>query len=96
MKINLNDKVTGTLTEYGLRVVAALPEHEREHIRKFDLQGSVLSVELWRFMGIFGRYSYAGAPWVITDNVIVVTQPAVTAVPKPLRARRVAKGARHE
>ncbi len=78
--MNLNDKVTVTLTDHGKNIVDEyIRELELEthmkfgYLYKYDKNGK-LSMELWNLMSLFGKHMRMGLSQIFKDNEIKLTK----------------------
>ncbi len=56
MKINLNDYVKVKLTEHGVKL------YEINRLKLPELENSILKIQLWELMQLYGVYMYNGNP----------------------------------
>lgn len=81
MEFNINYKIMFKLTPKGEETLEKIKENHNKEYPEFLFdnyytinENGYMVMQLWRFMSLFGPYFYNGAPQIIVDNTIIMTE----------------------
>lgn len=85
MKININQAVMFTLTDYGLWLLMKKRICQAEDISKVNVDYSQMAkmskhkqtMQLWQVMEIFGEHLFNGSENIFVDNILEIDEVGV-------------------